>query len=54
LIDLAQVTFDLIDQFHVRSEKVSIIDKLEAVGTWKYRLLLPVKLRISELNAWNK
>jgi len=48
---LAQVAFDLIDGFHVSSQKLSISDKPEAVGALKHWLLLPVKLRMTELNA---
>jgi len=33
---------------------MNIINNLKAVWAWKYRLLLLVKLRISELNAWEK
>ena len=50
--DLAHVAFDLIDRFHISSLKLSISHKLKAVGASKHWLLLPVKLRMTELNAW--
>jgi len=51
---LAQVAFDLIDRFHDNSvkKKLSISHTLETVGASKHWLLLPVKLRMTELNAW--
>jgi len=42
--NLAQGAFDLIDRFHVR--------QLKAARASKHWLLLPVKLRMTELNAW--
>jgi len=51
---LAQVAFDLTDRSTLVRKKVSINNKLKIIGPWKYELLLPVKLHISELNAWNR
>jgi len=34
--------------------KTNIINNPKAVQAWKYRLLLLLKLRKSEWNAWNK
>ena len=49
--DLAQVAFDLIDRFHVNSVKTQHQRQIKAVGASKHWLLLPVKLRMTELNA---
>ena len=52
--ELALVAFDVIDRFHVSSEKSQHQRQTTEAVTWKYWLLLLAKLRISELNAWNK
>jgi len=50
--DLAQVAFDLIHRLHASSVKVSINDEFKAAGVSKHWQLLPVKLRMVEVNAW--